>query len=182
MRNATTSGNPMPTENHSYSPAVPLSLYREVSAELEATKAQLEETKAYNQHLLRENQQLRQELEKIIQSAYRMQQVLNSLQPYNPTLTPQSTTTNQSSQTNTYPAGAKLDSNNNPFSSLDNDPTHSVFSAPLFTEEQETRPRRGQKPRAADMGGMWLSVAIIFIILCAFGGGYFVVRPILLKR
>lgn len=143
MRNATTSSNPMPTENHSYSPAVPLSLYREVSADLEATKAQLEETKAYNQHLLRENQQLRQELEKIIQSAYRMQQVLNSLQPFNPNLTPQSTT-NQSTQTsNPSHAGAKLDANN-PFSLPDNDTTHSVFSAPLFSEEQETRIRRDQ--------------------------------------
>lgn len=185
MRNATASGNSLPTDNHSYSPAVPLSLYREVSADLEATKAQLAETNAHNQHLVRENQQLRQEMEKIVQSAYRMQQVLNSLQPFNPSVAPQATTANRGFGVELPRASSRssteLDAND-PFSLAEGDPAHSAYSAPLFTEEQETRPRRGQKPRAADMGGIWLGVAIFLIVVCAFGAGYFVVRPILLKR
>lgn len=185
MRNATASSNSMPTENHSYSPAVPLSLYREVSADLETTKAQLAETHAHNQHLIRENQQLRQEMEKIVQSAYRMQQVLNSLQPFNPTLPPPEVTANRGFGVelprSSSRSSAEIDGND-PFSFADTDPAHSAYSAPLFTEQQETRPRRGQKPRAADMGGIWLGVAIFMIVVCAFGAGYFVVRPILLKR
>jgi cobalamin biosynthesis Mg chelatase CobN len=189
MRNVMLSGNSTPVDPANYSPSVPISLYRELSAELETTKAQLDTLSTHNQHLTRENQQLRKEIDQLVQSAYRLQQVVTSFQPY----------TQPAGQTppNGMPAGlssnAPLPHRHNPISSsnqetdLNNpfpmlDPENSVFSGTLFTEEQ-VRPRRSSKPqRSSDMGGVWLAITIFLIVVAAFGAGYWIVRPILLKR
>ncbi|MGF1478164.1 MAG: hypothetical protein ACFB4I_01555 [Cyanophyceae cyanobacterium] len=65
-----------PAATTAYCPAVPISLYREVVGELQATKAQLDSLKCQNQQLVRQNQQLRQEAEKIFYSAQNLKQVL----------------------------------------------------------------------------------------------------------
>jgi hypothetical protein len=68
MRNSKASGQPL-ARPQSYSPSVPISLYREVTAELQTTKASLEACQAQNQQLLHQNQQLRQEMQRIAQLA-----------------------------------------------------------------------------------------------------------------
>lgn len=68
MRNSKAAGQPL-ARPQSYSPSVPISLYREVTAELQTTKASLEACQAQNQQLLHQNQQLRQEMQRIAQLA-----------------------------------------------------------------------------------------------------------------
>lgn len=191
MRNVTASGNSMPTEPQSYSPSVPISIYRQMAAELEATKAQMESVSAHNQHLQQENQQLRLEIEKVVQSTYRLQQVVASFQPYTPSAAPRAAGSSTFGVQPLYPSqnahpGSSAGNEtvmNNPFPVFDPDAGNSAFSQPLFTEQQEIRPRRGPKPRrSSDMGGVWLAVTIFLIVVAAFGAGYWIVRPMLMKR
>ncbi len=189
MKNSSASGNGTPTDPQNYSPAVPITVYRELSAELDSTKAQLEVVNAQNNHLARENQVLRQEIDKLMQSAYRMQQAVNSLTPFtgisgiptpsanNGGLNSESFYTNPTAgfASKTPDSTAK-----NPFGFPETAPTNSPPTGRLFTEEQEVRPRRGSKPqRASDLNGMWFAVAIFLIVIAAFGAGYWVVRPML---
>lgn len=64
--------------SHSYSPSVPLSVYREVTTELQAAKAMLNSLHTQNQQLVKQNQQLRQEIEKVVQSVLHAQQIADA--------------------------------------------------------------------------------------------------------
>lgn len=194
MRNGTASGNPTPNETHGYSPSVPISVYRQVTADLEAMKAQMEALNAQNLHLARENQHLRQEIDKVIQIAYRLQQIQNTLPPFNPNMPPAPLAPNPAvgaeppHPSHSSPAGISQSTGTDPGASKpfpfgDSNPPSSPLSERLFTEQQEIRPSRGPKPqRASDMAGVWLVVFLFAIVLSAFGAGYFVVRPMFLKR
>jgi hypothetical protein len=189
MRNGTASGNPTPNETHSYSPSVPISVYRQVTAELEAMKGQMEALNAQNLHLARENQQLRQEIDKVIQIAYRLQQIQNTLPPFNPNMPPPALAPNPAVSAEpphpsySSPAGMSQSTGtgnetSNPFPYVDSSSPSSPLSERLFTEQQEIRPSRGPKPqRASDLTGVWLAITMFVIVLSAFGAGYFVVRP-----
>ncbi|WP_017720766.1 hypothetical protein [Kamptonema formosum] len=194
MRNGTASGNHTPHETHGYSPSVPISVYRQVTADLEAMKAQMEALNAQNLHLARENQQLRQEIDKVIQIAYRLQQIQNTLPPFNPNMPPPPPAPNPPVSaepphpSHSSPAGIPQSAGignetSNPFPFMDSSSSSSPLSERLFTEQQEIRPSRGSKPpRTSDMAGVWLVVFLVAIVLSAFGAGYFVVRPMFLKR
>ena len=53
----------------------------------------------------------------------------------------------------------------------------------LFTEVPEIPYRvRSQPKKASDLSGLWLAIAIFLIVIAAFGGGYLVVRPLLMKK
>ncbi|MGL5083002.1 MAG: hypothetical protein ACRC8A_16070 [Microcoleaceae cyanobacterium] len=67
----------------SYAPSVPISLYREVTAELQGSKGIIDSLKDQNKQLLQQNQQLRQELENVTQAAIKLQQAVNSAQKLN---------------------------------------------------------------------------------------------------
>ena len=49
-------------------PSVPLSVYRELVKELQATQARAESLEAQNQQLVKSNRQLRQEIEGVVRS------------------------------------------------------------------------------------------------------------------
>ena len=194
MRNGTASGNHTPNETHGYSPSVPISVYRQVTAELEAMKGQMEALNAQNLHLARENQQLRQEIDKVIQIAYRLQQIQNTLPPFNPNMPPPPPAPNlavgaepphlsQNTQAGIAESTGTGNETSNPFPFVDSSSPSSALSERLFTEQQEIRPSRGPKPqRASDMTGVWLVVFLFLIVFSAFGAGYFVVRPMFGKR
>ncbi len=202
MKNATLSGNSTPTTNQTYSPSVPISLYREVMAELQTTQAHLNALKEENSDLQQENQQLHQKIEQIINSVMHLQQVTgNSYQTTRGSQMPPSLsqpvqmptrTPTASDRTPKSPATAKninldnINSNNessslpfvSPFATepggLSNDPE------PLFTEQQEPRPRRvARSPKASELGGIRLFVFIFVIVVSCFGIGFFVFRPLI---
>jgi cobalamin biosynthesis Mg chelatase CobN len=199
MKNATISGNSTPTTNQPYSPSVPISLYREVMAELQTTQAHLNALKEENRELHQENQQLHQKIEQIINSVMHLQQVTghayqpmssnampaNMSQPVQmpPNTSQGSDRANQSvsPQPNSTQSNNKSESASVPFVSpfatgtpggLSNDPE------PLFTEQQEPRPRRvARSPKSSEVGGIWLFVSIFLIVVSAFGIGFFFIRP-----
>jgi hypothetical protein len=73
---SSTNGNNTPNPTYAYSPSVPLSLYRELAAELQAAQVKLDSLNAQNQQLAKQNQQLRQEIETAVQSVLHLQQVV----------------------------------------------------------------------------------------------------------
>lgn len=68
------------SDTTAYSPSVPISLYREVTAELHNSKTTLTSLKTQNQQLVQQNQQLRRELENLTQAAIQFQQAINTAQ------------------------------------------------------------------------------------------------------
>ncbi|RZM76070.1 hypothetical protein [Leptolyngbya iicbica] len=58
-----------PVANVGYAPSVPISVYRELAAELKTTQSTLDALTQQNQQLLRQNQLLRTEIHRFVQSA-----------------------------------------------------------------------------------------------------------------
>jgi hypothetical protein len=80
MRATTTNfHNKPPTPR--YSPSVPVYVYRELVAELQAVQAKLDVVTNHNQKLSQENQQLRQEINKLVQSCLELQNLVDSSAP-----------------------------------------------------------------------------------------------------
>jgi len=60
---------------------------------------------------------------------------------------------------------------------------HEKMPEKLFTEVPETPYRLRTKPKkSSDLSGLWLAIAIFLIVIAAFGAGYIVVRPLLIKK
>ena len=194
MRASTTSGHKTPTATHTYSPSVPLSIYRELAAELQAAEAMLDSLNAQNQHLAQQNQQLRQEIDKAVQTVLHLQQVVDSSCTVSWSEKPQMTPDFRTEPSRTVNAAPR------PIHRSSRPPTtvqsavdgQSVFqkrgagsssSEKLFTEQEEGRyRRRPQQEFASEISGWWLATAMLLIIVTAFGAGFLIVRPLLQSR
>ena len=194
MQNTTLSDNTSPENSNTYSPSVPISLYREVTAELEAAQAMLDSLKTHNQQLVQQNQQLRREVETVVQVSQQLQQVVNSAESVTQTGIPQmpSVKFNFSSVEPQTPAPATSRINSTvpqppqtvafpfPLPEPQVPPIPETLPEKLFTEVPETPYRvKSQSKTASDLNGLWLAIAIFLIVIAAFGAGYLVVRPLL---
>jgi len=199
MQNTTLSDNTSPENSNSYSPSVPISLYREVTAELQAAQAMVDSLKTHNQQLVQQNQQLRREVETVVQVSQQLQQVVNSAQSVTQTGMPQMPSVNKFNFSVQPPPPAPATSQTNsaipqppqtvafPFPLPEPEATAASMPQPLpeklFTEVPETPYRvRPQLKKTSDLSGLWLAIAIFLIVIAAFGAGYLVVRPLLIKK
>jgi hypothetical protein len=80
----TTTGSHYSQPPNSYPPSVPLCVYRELTAELQAVQSKLDVVTSHNQKLSQENQQLRQEITKVIQSCLELQKLVGTSAPSPP--------------------------------------------------------------------------------------------------
>jgi hypothetical protein len=151
------------TNSPSYSPSVPISVYRQVTGELEATQQRMESLQVQNQRLTQENRQLRQELQGFLELAQHLQQVVITLDR-SPTFTPKK-------QPN-KPIAVNNAIENNPLPS--DNPLNQVEEIPvspsLHYEIEE---------KVKGMNGWVLAIAITLILLTAFGMAFLIIRPIL---
>jgi hypothetical protein len=130
-------------------PAVPISVYRELAAELQATQAMLDSVHAQNQHLRQQNHQLQHDVEGILQSAHKMQQLVG--QPDG----------GEVPQPRSRPRKALPD----------------LEPMPTFTgREERVHLASDDRTTAEHINGGWLVVALIFVVVTAFGGGLLMVR------
>ncbi|MCT7983954.1 bZIP transcription factor [Laspinema sp. A4] len=196
MRNATASGNlpttPPTPSNQPYSPSVPISLYREVVAELQTAQERLDSLTTQNQQLIQQNRQLRQEIETVVQSAVHLQQVVDAWEPQSPPLNRSGDRTQRGESA--YSAIPPTETGHSQFNGIPGSAVGSPFAMtdlaatagmgePLFTEQPETRPRRTTRPvKRSDLGGFGLLIMILLIVVSAFGAGYWVVRPLLMQQ
>lgn len=183
MRNATVPGKPSPPSNQTYSPSVPISLYREVVAELQAAKAKLDALDQENQELNQQNEQLRHEIDNVVQAAIQIQQVVDSFSPMELGQMPyqEASPTPMSDGPNGSNEVAPAVPFASPFAMMGEPGEMPGHSEPLFTEEKETRNRRGvpRLKRASNLERLGFALTIALIVIGAFGLGYFVVRPLI---
>ncbi|MBD0334012.1 MAG: hypothetical protein ICV62_00850 [Cyanobacteria bacterium Co-bin13] len=171
-----------------YAPSVPISVYRELAAELKATKALVDSLNGQNQQLNQQNQFLRQEILRFAQSADQLRHAIESTQPAGlplPTLersefrleeaeafsrSPSENGSNLATQVTRIvktPAPQKR-------------PQGSPKTPPLFTEQRPERPRQqASSGRPQDMSGLWLATTILLIVVSAFGAGFLIMKPLL---
>lgn len=166
------------------SPSVPISVYRQLAAELQATQAMVDSLNAKNQDLTLQNQTLRQEIHRFAQSAIALKSLVepNQLAVGAPKLTQQTATRTNPSHPS-HPEAA-------PQPSLEETATAAAIAArlrpidpaspreELFTEAQAL-PNLPQEKRPRNLGGLWLTLTIVLIMVTAFGAGFLVVRPLL---
>ncbi|MBW4490137.1 MAG: hypothetical protein KME12_20345 [Trichocoleus desertorum ATA4-8-CV12] len=184
MRNVTASSYTGQAAANGYAPSVPISVYRELAAELQATRAMLDSLNNQNQQLVKQNQQLRTEVDKVVQSALQLQKVAGSHQPLSQSVMGGVAYTRpdivvEPSYFTSEPARSMPRSFNPHSEPIE--PT--VVSEKLYTEQSETRPRRSpQSNQSPELGGFWLAAVIFLIVVSAFGAGFLIVRPFLPSR
>lgn len=157
--------------------SVPITVYRELAAELQATQVQLESLHEQNQRLLQQNQQLRAEIDNVLNSTQQLQQVVRSFEidtlPSEPF--PKMIIPGEKKKTAPLPPPEILSPpppqpENRPFESPEN----------LIAEVQEPFPRPSRSAESSsEISGWMLFGAIFLIIMTAFGTGFLVVRPLL---
>lgn len=191
MRNHTVPGSHHQAGSSTYAPSVPISVYRELAAELQTAQVMMNSLKAQNQQLLNHNQQLRLEIERVVQSSLHLRQIADSLQPvplheleiprsepevWFETSLPQPQVVQPPRPT---PKPSAPPSSKHPPAM--SPPTAEPHRQPkLVTEQEEPRNRRPSPPEhSRDLGGIGLTIAILLIIVTAFGAGFAIVRPFL---
>lgn len=193
-----------PPTNQGYSASVPLSVYRELAAELQAMQATMNSLSGQNQKLKGENQLLRQEIAKAVQSIMQLQKLTDPLASYNPELytpanfdreinqiyQPVTEPRPQANRTRNFSGNSQGQQKSRPRKSSNSsaprkpfrpEPTPEYFpvSEPVYIEEQEVRYYPSRKKEPPEANGWVLIIAIVLIIVTAFGAGYLVVRPLL---
>ena len=178
-RTAKASGQPASSAS-AYSPSVPISLYREVTAELQASRSTVEALKAQNQQLAKQNNYLRQEVEKAALTTLHLRQVVSNLPPVNMDLP-------QIPRVEVVP---DLDARFDAPPAVSRPPApvpkhYQVESPPFLSDhlafEQESQPRRKIQTdkRPTELNGWLLGLIIMTIVITAFGTGFLIVRPLL---
>lgn len=153
------------------SPSVPISVYRELAAELQATRAMVDSLNGKNQELTLHNQKLRQEILRFTQAAMNLKGLVE------PSQLP------VTGSRSTSPAISLEMAESNP--TLEETVAASAIAArlrgadadSLFTEEPSQPQRLDAKSR--ELGGFWFIAIIMVIMVTAFGAGFLVVRPLL---
>ena len=192
LRNSAIPGYTPQNASAQYAPSVPLSVYRELAAELQATQIMLESLNAQNQQLVQHNQQLRIEIERVVQSALQLRQAADLYQsPVYANRLVDTPYLNMEFDTRSY-APAKPPSRSGfhahpasmqpkPMVSQLDFPEAPVYTNEVATHHEEIRPRRkaNRSQQPSDMSGLWLTLVILVIVICAFGAGFWIVRPFL---
>ncbi len=176
----------------SYAPSVPLSVYRELATELQATKAMVDSLGSQNQHLAKQNQLLRQEIHRVVQSTLQLGQYAGVAHPTDGLTPPEPTPPANPSQSmphqSTPPQSMPATLGHQAVSPRQTGPTQSgvnplALVPKFFTEQAGERKRFDAEPgRTREMSGLWLVLSITVIILTAFGAGFLIMRPLLSDR
>ncbi|MEH2289392.1 hypothetical protein [Nostoc sp.] len=185
--------SPTPT-TQAYPPSVPLSVYRELSTELQAVQARLNLLTIQNQQLAQENQLLRQEITKVVESFSRLQNFVDShttpsyhqgnqasgdvksatKQPVTQARPPQQVSRSRPSVVpKTPPEKSRRQDFSTPVMEM-----NFPISEPVFIEEQPVSYYSTTETDVKGLNGWWLIITILLIMLAAFSAGYIVVRPL----
>ena len=182
-------GNIPKANAHPPSSSVPLSVYRELVAELQAAQAKLDTLAERNQQLAQENQEFRQEISKAVNTVLQLQNFIDSQQqnreyqkPHIEYHQPSRPQVQQRSEkprrVMRSPHKKKVSRPRPPVVPPQVEIPHSMPEQ-ILVEEQEVRYYRQRQPQTSEVSGWFLALAIVLIVFTAFGAGYFIVRPLL---
>ena len=206
MKTSTASNYSQPPTN--YPPSVPLYVYRELTAELQAIQSKLDVVTNHNQKLAQENQQLRQEITKVIESCLELQRLVDASAPSSP-VAPQlnkevkSLTQLQPPISNnhevTYTNKPKVTAapprqepkpqkkaviknthsqNHHQGAAVSGTDINATGSQKVFIEEKKVRFSRPTMSNTKELSGWNLLITIVLIMITGFAAGYVVVRPL----
>ena len=206
MKTSTAPNYSQPPTN--YPPSVPLYVYRELTAELQAIQSKLDVVTNHNQKLAQENQQLRQEITKVIESCLELQKLVDASAPSSP-VAPQShqevksltqiqpppsnnhevTYTNKPKVTTAPPrqetkpqkkAAIKNTHSQNHHQGVAVSATdiNATETKAVFIEEKKVRSSRPNISKAKELSGWHLLISIVLIMITGFAAGYVIVRPL----
>ncbi|MBT9313926.1 hypothetical protein IXB50_00620 [Leptothoe spongobia TAU-MAC 1115] len=171
----------------SYSPSVPVSVYRELAAELQATKAMVDSLSAQNNHLNKQNHLLRQNIHQMVQVALQLGHHAGVAHPAEAEMSfstppldlqPHPQTELQSMQS--MPAGKD---ETHPLPSAPQRPRAKAALSKVFTEQSgENRRYSLESSTSGSLSTLWLVASIAIIILTAFGAGFLIMRPLISDR
>jgi hypothetical protein len=188
--------NPSKPSSPTYPPSVPISVYRELAAELQATQARLDALTGKNHQLVQENQLLRHEITKVVQSFLHLQNLVDSSATSSYHQTPRSSPNHQATEARPRQQVSRSRQPVVPVrvaSPTAEIPSHknraSEFSVPVvdinppipetvYIEEQEVSYYPPKRTEAKEFSSWWLAITILLIMLTAFGAGYLIVRPL----
>lgn len=181
MQNPPTDRYTPQTPTNAYCPSVPISVYRELAAELQTAQAMLDSLSTQNQQLVKQNQQLRQEVERVLKSAQHLQQVVDSFTPVAGVEVPRRQPMMSSEPRSATPRSAtSMPVVEFPPPHQKSDSASSPYRETLVIEQEETRSRRTSSSEGfSEVSGWFLIIAIVLIVLTAFGTGFLIVRPLL---
>lgn len=245
-----------------YAPSVPMSVYRELAAELRTNKAVIDSLNSRNEQLLKQNQRLKREIHQVVQAALTLGQAAGVARPasqngpstppyseaketfpneaapdtlanlartkgqskrqkdesqdasslsspeeaptiYEPLILPTPATpkatrhrvprpigeSQSTDRSNSERLGKKQllkSAKNTSRQPQPNSQSESPFSAvmpKLFTEQSgDYRSSILEKSDEKEIGGIWLALSIILIIVTAFGAGFLIMKPLLNER
>jgi hypothetical protein len=179
--NGSVPNTPSSVTSQAYSPSVPLSVYRDLAAELQAAHTMLDALTTKNQQLSQENQQLRQEIGKAVQSVMHLRHVLDSHETPSYNQVPRSSPdlrTEPTRRPKPIPNQQRVQR-----VKTQRQDSHIVEvsyprTEPVFIEEQEVRYYPFNESEPKEIKSWWLIFAIFLIVLSAFGAGYLIVRPL----
>ena len=167
--------------NQAYSASVPLSVYRELAAELQAAQGAIHQLNLKNQHLAQENHVLRQEIAKTVHAVLHLQNAVTNAnvahsqkrpverksKQYVPQQKRQNVPPKRVKRPRTSPVVPQVTEFIEP------------LPEPVFIEEQEPTYYYSDDSVISQVSGWWLIFAIVLIIVMGFGAGYVIVRPLL---
>ncbi|NJK99746.1 MAG: hypothetical protein HC910_03945 [Spirulinaceae cyanobacterium SM2_1_0] len=155
--------------------AVPISVYRELAAELQTARAEIADLKKQNQQLLSRNQRLRQETDKLAIAFNNLQRLNAESDDYGQPTSPGAETRSNPTPATPFRAAPEFSTPENsadyPF------PDHP--SEPLVGEiPASPSPNRGLTS-SGDVSGWLIGIAITLIAFTTFGIAFLTVRPLL---
>lgn len=177
--------------NQAYSASVPLSVYRQLAAELQATQAGIHQLNIQNEHLARENQVLRQEIAKTVNAVLHLQKnIVNSEANVAHNSTSYASFDQTSMEANQRKSAPQQKRQNVPPKRVKrrrvSPPVPQQITEyiepipePVFIEDEVASYYYTDSSEISQVRGWWLIFAIVLIIVMGFGAGYVVVRPLL---
>ncbi|MDA0266079.1 MAG: hypothetical protein O3A14_03750 [Cyanobacteria bacterium] len=177
--------NSSDANNKGYAPSVPLSVYRELSTELQTAKVRVDALNRQNKQLSRQNQALRHEIQRFVQSAEQLGHFAGVLPAEAAGKADRADLEAEIDRTDAIPMAmvSLPEDRPQPLAAPRNRPETAPTRKPRLFTEQPERPRRvSQGPsRPQDLSNLWLATTILLVIFTAFGAGFLIMRP-LLKR
>jgi hypothetical protein len=170
LNSSTRHSTPTSASGNPQSPSVPISVYRELAAELQATRVMVDSLNTQNQKLGQENQKLRQEMQRVVYSVM-------TLQPWIEPISEISTSSHPKGNASPvdYPTWEETSAAAAVAAKLRSDSQPETW----VTEEAALPQRISQTKSAKNLGGLWLTLTVLAIIVGAFGAGFLIMRPFL---
>jgi hypothetical protein len=165
-------------------PSVPISIYRQLAHELQASQAEIEILKKQNSKLATQNQQLKQGAVQVFEMAHHLQTLIQSQSPREelpdldsiPSHLPMATgsITTGSITTGSMPPGLGLAQDNSHPLSLEESEAEV-----LYRERPEQLDASVSSEQAVELSGWWLALSVILVVVSMFGMGFLFARPFL---